>query len=181
MVEVVEAARAGAAVDGVGGGPAEEVQTLGVLKGQDALVLEEHEALLRDLCGDSLRLLGKVLGDRGGRCAAADQAQQGGHGAEANEICHDQDREQRREPALTADEFLPGLGQLFHRDGHGDGGHKGHGNGDKVGNEPLQYADQVFHFKRDHGFAPLSYVFPGRLTLYRQDIKRQRSIAMTVL
>ena len=147
VVQVVQAAGAGAAVDGVGGGPAEEIQALGVLKRQDALVLQKHKALLGDLGGDCLSLFGKVVRDRGGSRAAADQAQQCGHRPQADEVCHNDDHQQRGHPALAADEFFLGLGQLFHRHSHGDGCNKRHSDGDKVRYESLQYADQVFHLK----------------------------------
>ena len=157
VVEVVQAAGAGAAVDRVGGGPAEEVELLRILQRQHALILQQHEALLGDLGGDGFRLFGEIVGDLGGGLGAAHKAQQCGHGPETDQVCHDQDGQQGRQPTLAADELFLCLGQFLDPDAHGDGRGKHEADGDKVGDQALQYADQVFHFKRNHGFAPLSY------------------------
>ncbi len=157
VVKIVDAAGARAAIDGVRGRPAEEIELSCPLQREDALVLEQDEALLSDLKCDRFRLGGQLVRELGGRGTGADQAQQRGHGTGADEVGRQQNDQQRGQPALGADQLFLGFGELFYRDRHRDGGDERDGDGDKVGGQSLQYADQIFHLKGNHGFSPLCF------------------------
>ena len=97
-IGVVERAGAGAAVAGVGGGPAEYVQLGAAGQGQDAvLILQQHNALLRHLGHQSGGLGGGLLGEI--RCFT-DQIQHTGHRACADQVCHDDHGQEQRQSGL---------------------------------------------------------------------------------
>ena len=142
--QAVDAAGAGTAVDGVGGGPAEEVELGALGKRELALVLEQDEAFL----GDVERHRGSlVCGLLGNLAAARNQADERGHGPEADHIHHDGDGSEGAEPRSLADERALCLGLALDRDGDDDRSHDEEPDGDQIGRETPEDADKVFHLK----------------------------------
>ena len=151
FIQIIDAAGACPAIHRVRGAPSEEVELFGVLQRENIFILQQHEALFRNLQCDSRCLLGKLIRDFGGGRCAADEIQQSGHGPGADKIDNENDCQQGCQPGLSADEFLLCFGEFLHSNADNDSSDKSCADGDEVRDKPLQNADQVFHFKRDHG------------------------------
>ena len=142
--QAVDAAGTGTAVDWVGGSPAEEVELGALGKRQLALVLEQDEALLGDVESDGGCLVGGLLGNL---AAAGNQADERGHGPEADQVHHNRDGCEGTEPRRLADERALHLGLVLDRDGDDDRGDDEEPDGNQIGREALEDADQVFHLE----------------------------------
>ncbi len=146
--EGVDAARARAAIDRVGGGPTEQVQLLGGLHGQEILfILQKDESFPGHVQSD---LLGRCRGLLSDLAGPGRQRQQRLHGTEADHIYGNGDAGQRGQPGPLADQALQRLGLLIHCDRDDDGRDQHHRHGDQVGLQALQYANEIFHLKRNH-------------------------------
>ena len=147
-IGVVERAGAGAAVAGVGGGPAEYVQLGFAGQGQDGLVvLQKHNALFSH-GGHQLRGLG---GGRVGEVRGlADQVQHTGHGTGANQVGHNDQGQQDGDSRLPADQEFFGLVHVpaRHHDHNGQDGNDR--KGDQVHLDLVQYFHDIIHVDTEH-------------------------------
>ena len=146
----VHGAGAGAAVDGVGGGPAKDIDVGGVGQGQSGiLVPEQNNALLRDL----LNHLAGVFGGPGGDAASVTQRHLKGiaHRAEADHVDHDAKEQHERRSRLPARKAPPAFRHLP------CGGHerkpccKADSNDRQRDSDPIQRAEHVFPRNLDPG------------------------------
>ena len=157
FIKVIDAAGTGTAVNRVGRCPAEEIELFCVLQGQDAFIFQKNKALFRNLQCIGRGFCSEFRGNNCGCRLAADEVQQSCHRAGADQVDHDDDGKKCCEPGFTADEFLFRFGKLLNRNRNSDGCNKSNSYGNKVRREALQYANQIFHFKRDHGESSFLY------------------------
>ncbi len=143
-VQPGQGAGAGAAVHGVGGRPAEGIHLGALPQGeQAALVLEQHKALVGNVLAQGAGVGDALLAD----VAAAPQ----GHAHDAvqrsgeDHVHDDHQRHNEAHPGGTPGNALGGLGQLHGRDGHSDGHHQDHGQGDEIALDHAQCGDDVVH------------------------------------
>ena len=156
-IGVGQAAGTGAAVDRVGGGPAEHVE-LGVAQGQGALVLHHDDAFFGDGLAQLIGGSGSLVGDG---AVAHGQGDKAAHGAKADKVHGDGDGQHHGQGGLAPDQELLGPGHLAAGD-HGHNGQDQHdGKPDQVGFAGVQHGDYVFNVDGKHSFLP-PVVFLGR-------------------
>ena len=150
----VHTAGARAAIDGIGGSPAEEIELCSAGQRQQVfLVLQKDKAFFSDM---QCRLRSFCSGLLCNLAAAGCQCDQSVHGAEADHVDNDRDACDRRDPGFLADQGSEFLLFFAHRDSDDDRGNEQCSDGDEIGFKSLQYADQVFHFKRYHCLPPFT-------------------------
>ena len=114
-VLVVQSAGAHAAVNRGGGSPAEDVHVGAAGQGQNAVVLQQGDALAHQLGVDLVGFGHALLGDG---AAAHGQVDHGEHGSEADGVHHDDDRQAQGDQGAAADEFLLRDGQSLAGNDH---------------------------------------------------------------
>ena len=151
-VSSVQRTGTGAAVAGVGGSPAEDVQLGAGSHRQDAVfVLCQNDTVCGDLIDQLRGLCRGLLGDG---AAAGDQVQHGGHGAGADQVHNDGQRQQNGQARLCTDHLLLCFGQLAHSDHHDDRQQRNHAKRDEVAANVRQHLHHVIQVNGQHNFPP---------------------------
>ena len=138
----------GAAVAGVGGRPAKDVDVVaGSQRQVGAVVFQQHDAFVGDVLA---QLGGGVDGLIADGAAAGRQRDQGGHGAEADQVDHDAQRQQDGHAGLGTDHEFFRLALRFAGD-HGDDGDDEHNaERSQIRRNGRQYVDDVIHVDSQH-------------------------------
>ena len=151
-IDVVQCAGAGAAVARAGGGPAKDVQLGARGHRQDVvIVLCQNDALLRDLVHQLGRLCGGLLADG---TFAGDQIQYGGHGAGADEVDDNRQRQQNGEAGLRTDHLLFRFGHLPHREHHEEREYEDDAECNQIVLNVRNYLHYIIHIDGQHNFLP---------------------------
>ena len=160
-VSGVQRTGTGAAIAGVGGRPAEDVQ-LGARSHRQniVLVLCQNDALCGDLI-DQLRGLCRGLLVDG--AAAGNEVQHGGHGAGADQVDNDGQRQQNGKARLCTDHLLFCFGQLPHRNHHNDRQSENYTKRDEVAANVRQNLHHVIQIDGQHNVSPPSYGVDKRM------------------
>ena len=145
---IAQGTRAGAAIAGVGGRPAEYVDIVARSKRQvAAVVLQQDNALIRNGLTQ--------LGSRSDRfiadgAAAGRQRNHRGHGAEGDQVCTDAEGQQNCQASLAADHVLFGFGLLFAGDHCDDSDHQHYAESDQIRRHSGQHVQYVFDVDCQH-------------------------------
>ena len=159
-VSGVQRTGTGAAVAGVGGSPAENVQLGAGSHRQDAVfVLCQNDTV----CGDLIHQLGGLCrGLLADGAAAGHQIQHGGHGAGADQVDNDGQCQQNGKARLCTDHLFLCFGQFAHRDHHNDRQCKHYTKRDEVPTNIRKDLHHVIHIDGQHSF--LLLVLSNRTT-----------------
>ena len=154
-VSIIQSTRTCTAVAGIRRRPAEDVQLRTGSHRQDlVVVLCQNDALLCNLV-DQLRCLCRgLLADR---ATDGNQIQHGGHGAGANKICNDSQRQQNGNAGLHPDEFLFRLGHLPYCEHHDERKHEDNAECNQVIFDIRNHLHYIIHVDGQHNFLPLSF------------------------
>ena len=160
-VSGVQGTGTGAAIAGVGGRPAEDVQ-LGARSHRQniVLVLCQNDALCGDLIDQLSRLCRGLLADG---AAAGNEVQHGGHGAGADQVDNDGQRQQNGKARLCTDHLLFCFGQLPHRNHHNDCQSENYAKRDEVAANVRQNLHHVIQIDGQHNVSPPSYGVDKRM------------------
>ena len=151
-VSVVQSAGTGAAVAGAGGSPAEDVQLGAGSHRQDVvIVLSQNDAFLGDLIDQLGGLCGSLLTDG---TFAGDQVQHGGHGADADEVDDNRQRQQNGEAGLRTDHLLFRFGHLPHREHHEEREYEDDAECNQIVLNVRNYLHYIIHIDGQHNFLP---------------------------
>ena len=151
-VSVVQSAGTGAAIAGAGGSPAEDVQLGARSHRQDVVVvLSQNDAFLSDLIDQLGGLCGSLLTDG---TFAGDQIQHGGHGAGADEVDNNRQRQQNGEAGLRTDHLLFRFGHLPHREHHEEREYEDDAECNQVVLNVRNYLHYIIHIDGQHNFLP---------------------------
>ena len=146
-IGIIQSAGTGATIAGVGGSPAKDVQLGAGRQGQSAVVLQQNNTFLCDLCAQLVCCGRGLLGDG---AAAGNQIQHSGHGAGADQVDDDQHSQNDSHAGLAADQTLEGLGQLHDSDDCDQGDHKHNTKNRELLTAGFQYANDVINVDRKH-------------------------------
>ena len=151
-VGAVQSAGTGAAVAGAGGSPAEDIQLGTGSHRQDVvIVLSQNDAFLSDLIDQLGGLCGSLLTDG---TFAGDQIQHGGHGAGADEVDNNRQRQQNGEAGLRTDHLLFRFGHLPHREHHEEREYEDDAECNQVVLNVRNYLHYIIHIDGQHNFLP---------------------------
>ena len=151
-VSVVQSAGTGAAIAGAGGSPAEDVQLGARSHRQDVVVvLSQNDAFLSDLIDQLGGLCGSLLTDG---TFAGDQVQHGGHGAGADEVDDDRQRQQNGEAGLRTNHLLFRFGHLPHREHHEEREYEDDAECNQIVLNVRNYLHYIIHIDGQHNFLP---------------------------
>ena len=151
-VSVVQSAGTGAAIAGAGGSPAEDVQLGARSHRQDVVVvLSQNDAFLGDLIDQLGSLCGSLLTDG---TFAGDQVQHGGHGAGADEVDDNRQRQQNGEAGLRTDHLLFRFGHLPHREHHEEREYEDDAECNQIVLNVRNYLHYIIHIDGQHNFLP---------------------------
>ena len=149
-IGVGQAAGTGAAVNGVGGRPAEDIQ-LGVVQGQSALVLHHNDAFLGNGLAQLIGGSGSLVSDG---AVAHGQGDHAAHGTKADEVHGDGDGQHHGQGGLAPDQELLGPGHFAAGDHGGDGQDQHNSKPDQVRFAGVQHGDDVFNVDGKHFILP---------------------------
>ena len=160
-VSVVQSAGTRAAIAGAGGSPAEDVQLGAGSHRQDVvIVLSQNDAFLGDLIDQLGGLCGSLFADG---AFAGDQVQHGGHGAGADEVDDNRQRQQNGEAGLRTDHLLFRFGHLPHREHHEEREYEDDAECNQIVLNVRNYLHYIIQIDGQHNFLPpySESIFPG--------------------
>ena len=147
VVGVVQSAGTGAAVNGIGGSPAKHVQVAGGQGQGAALVLQQNDALVRDVLNQISSFGAGLLTDG---AAAGGQIDHGVHGAKADQVNSNYQGQQDGQTGLATDHVFLCLRQ-FHAGDHGnDRQHQNETKANQLRLHGIENFDDVFNIDRQH-------------------------------
>ena len=156
-IKIIDAAGTRSSVNRVGRGPAEKIDLFRVFQRKDAFIFQQDKSFFCNFQSVSGSFLRKFFRNNSRCGCCTDKVEQCRHRPEADQVYNEDDCQQSCHPGLAANKFFLLFGELFHCYADNYGSDQCCSDGDKVRCQPFQDADQVFHFKRDHGRFPFCY------------------------